>query len=75
MHTVEHVRGPGIGHMMLDYLIAVARERGFERRSLETGSMEAFAPACSLYLSAGLRRAAIRRLSPEPKQHLYDDEG
>ncbi len=53
MHTVEHVRGQGIGRVMLDYLLAVARERGFERVSLETGSMEAFAPARSLYVSAG----------------------
>src|ERR1700691_1347578 len=53
MHTAEHVRGQGIGHTMLDHLLAVARERGFERVSLETGSMEAFAPARSLYTSAG----------------------
>ncbi|HEX3392340.1 MAG TPA: GNAT family N-acetyltransferase [Solirubrobacteraceae bacterium] len=53
MHTAEHVRGLGIGRAMLDYLLAVARERGFERVSLETGSMEAFAPARSLYVSAG----------------------
>ncbi len=53
MHTAEHVRGLGIGRAMLDYLLAVARERGFEHVSLETGSMEAFAPARSLYMSAG----------------------
>ena len=53
MHTAEHVRGQGIGRAMLDHLLAVARERGFEHVSLETGSMEAFAPARSLYVSAG----------------------
>lgn len=53
MHTAEHVRGLGIGRAMLDHLLAVARERGFEHVSLETGSMEAFAPARSLYVSAG----------------------
>lgn len=53
MHTVEHVRGLGIGRAMLDHLLAVARERGFERVSLETGVHEAFAPARSLYVSAG----------------------
>lgn len=53
MHTVEHVRGLGIGRAMLDHLLTVARERGFERVSLETGVMEAFAPARSLYVSAG----------------------
>jgi len=53
MHTAEHVRGLGIGRAMLDHLLTVARERGFERVSLETGIMDAFAPARSLYVSAG----------------------
>jgi putative acetyltransferase len=53
MHTMEHARGRGIGGAMLDYLLAAARTRGFERVSLETGSVEAFARARSLYESAG----------------------
>jgi putative acetyltransferase len=53
MHTAEHVRGLGIGRAMLDHLLALARERGFEHVSLETGVHEAFAPARSLYVSAG----------------------
>jgi putative acetyltransferase len=53
MHTAEHVRGQGVGRAMLDHLLAVARERGLERVSLETGIHEAFAPARSLYVSAG----------------------
>lgn len=53
MHTAEHVREQGIGRTMLDHLLTVARERGFERVSLETGVQEAFAPARSLYVSAG----------------------
>ena len=53
MHTVERARGRGIGRAMLDHLLAVARERGFTRVSLETGSMDAFAPARALYASAG----------------------
>ncbi|HEY2630986.1 MAG TPA: GNAT family N-acetyltransferase [Solirubrobacteraceae bacterium] len=53
MHTAEHARGQGIGRAMLDHLLAIARERGFEHVSLETGAHEAFAPARSLYVSAG----------------------
>ena len=53
MHTVEPARGRGIGRAMVDHLVGVARERGFRRVSLETGSMAAFAPARSLYASAG----------------------
>ena len=55
MHTVEAARGRGIGRAMVDHLVGVARERGFRRVSLETGSMAAFTPARSLYASAGFR--------------------
>jgi len=53
MHVAEEARGRGIGRAILDHLLALARERGYRRVSLETGSMEAFAPARSLYASAG----------------------
>lgn len=53
MHTAEQARRQGFGRAMLDHLLAVARDRGFRRVSLETGSMPAFAPARSLYASAG----------------------
>jgi putative acetyltransferase len=53
MHTAEEARGRGIGRAMVAHLVAVARDRGFRRASLETGSMPAFAPARSLYARAG----------------------
>jgi putative acetyltransferase len=53
MHTVQDARGQGIGRRMVEHLIAVARERGYRRLSLETGSMAAFEPARVLYASAG----------------------
>jgi len=55
MHTAQAARGRGVGRAMLGHLIGVARERGCRRVSLETGSMDAFAPARSLYASAGFR--------------------
>ena len=55
MHTAEAARGRGIGRAMVDHLISVARDRGFRRVSLETGSQPAFAPARSLYAAAGFR--------------------
>jgi putative acetyltransferase len=53
MHTVESARGRGVGRAMLEHLLSVARGHGAERVSLETGTMEAFAPARVLYASAG----------------------
>jgi putative acetyltransferase len=53
MHTAAAARGSGAGRAMLEHIIGVAAERGYERLSLETGSMAAFAPARALYASAG----------------------
>ena len=58
MHTTEEARGRGIGRAMLDHLLGVARERGFRRVSLETGSMAAFAPARDMYTKAGFTECA-----------------
>ncbi len=53
MHTAEAARGRGVGRDLLDHLLATARQRGYSRVSLETGTMEAFAPARALYEAAG----------------------
>jgi putative acetyltransferase len=53
MHTAAAARGRGVARAMVEHLLAVARERGFTRVSLETGSGPAFTPARGLYASAG----------------------
>ncbi len=53
MHTAEAARGQGIGRRLVEHLLAVARERGYDRVSLETGAGPAFAPARELYARAG----------------------
>jgi putative acetyltransferase len=53
MRTPEALRRRGAGRAILAQLIAVARARGYERLSLETGSMAAFQPAQRLYQSFG----------------------
>jgi putative acetyltransferase len=53
MRTPVAHRRKGTGRAILAYIIAVARERGYERLSLETGAHEAFSPAQKLYESFG----------------------
>jgi putative acetyltransferase len=53
MHTASEARGRGIGRALVDHLLSVARQRGYKRVSLETGAGPDFAPAHSLYASAG----------------------
>lgn len=53
MHTPAAARGKGAGRAVLDHIITVARQRGYARLSLETGTHPAFEPAHSLYRSKG----------------------
>ena len=53
MHIVHTARGQGVGQAMLDHVLDEARRRGYRRISLETGVMEAFAPARTLYAKNG----------------------
>jgi putative acetyltransferase len=53
MRTVTTHRRKGIAAKMLEHILAEARKRNYKRVSLETGSMEAFAPAQRLYAKFG----------------------
>ena len=53
MHTARGARRRGIGLELLEHLVNEARARGGTRLSLETGAMEAFAPARAMYHGAG----------------------
>jgi putative acetyltransferase len=55
MRTPQVLRRRGAGRAILNQLIKVARGRGYQRLSLETGSQDAFRPAQTLYASAGFR--------------------
>lgn len=48
-------RGAGLGRQLLEHIIDEARQRGYKRLLLETGSMPYFAPARSLYECFGFR--------------------
>jgi len=58
MRTASAHRRAGVGRVMLEHIIAVSRSRSYARLSLETGSMEAFAPARRLYESFGFQYCA-----------------
>jgi putative acetyltransferase len=49
-----HVR-KGVAKRLLEHIIEEARQRGYQRISLETGSMAAFEPAKRLYTSFGFQ--------------------
>ena len=50
--ATRHLR-KGVAAGLLDHILAEARQRRYERVSLETGSMDAFKPARRLYTRAG----------------------
>jgi len=56
MRTPAAHRRTGAGRALLMHIIETARARGYERLSLETGSVAAFEPAHRLYESAGFVR-------------------
>jgi putative acetyltransferase len=53
MRTHDNHLRKGAAALMLEHIIATAREKGLERLSLETGSGDAFDPAYALYLRYG----------------------
>lgn len=53
MRAAPAARGKGVGRALLNHIISTARERGYVRLSLETGTAPLHQPAISLYRSAG----------------------
>lgn len=55
MKTSPHHVRKGVANRILRHMLEEARRRGYQRISLETGSMEAFLPASRLYEKAGFQ--------------------
>lgn len=53
MRTSASWRGRGVASTLLAHLLGEARQRGYRRVSLETGSMPHFEPARQFYLKHG----------------------
>ncbi|HEY6598525.1 MAG TPA: GNAT family N-acetyltransferase [Pseudomonadales bacterium] len=49
MRTATTHRRKGVAAALLEHIVAEAQRRAYSRLSLETGSMDAFAPARALY--------------------------
>lgn len=58
MRTAAAARGRGVAAAVLAHLLAVARDRGYRRVSLETGAEDVFAPARRLYARHGFTPCA-----------------
>ena len=55
MHTREAERGRGVGRALVEHILGFARQAGYQRVSLETGSTAEFVPARRLYAQCGFR--------------------
>lgn len=53
MRVAKGSRGTGVAAQLLNFVLAEAKQRGFSRISLETGSMDFFIPARKLYSRFG----------------------
>lgn len=58
MRTASAHRRKGVGHAMLEHIVAEARARSYARLSLETGAMAPFLPARRLYEGFGFAYCA-----------------
>jgi putative acetyltransferase len=58
MHTAAIARKRGVGQAMLMHIMDSAKAKGMTRLSLETGSMDEFIPARTLYASNGFALCA-----------------
>ena len=56
MRVADAFLGKGVGRAILEHIIVEARRMGLASLWLETGSVDAFLPALSLYRSAGFER-------------------
>jgi putative acetyltransferase len=58
MRTASSHQRKGVAARLLEHMLTEARNRQYQRVSLETGSMDAFAPARNLYARFGFKRCA-----------------
>lgn len=72
MRTAPEARGRGVAAAVLARLVGLARERGYVRVSLETGTQPFFAPAHRLYERHGFEPCEpFGAYGPDPHSRFY----
>ena len=72
MRTAPQARGRGVAGAVVEALLDLARERGYERVSLETGSHAYFAAAHRLYERAGFAECGpFGAYAPDPNSRFF----
>jgi len=72
MKTSDNFLRKGVAREILAFLIAEAKERGYTKISLETGTVEAFIPAHRLYENAGfVPCSAFADYQEDPNSRFY----
>lgn len=67
MHVLAERRGKGLSRLMLEALVAQARDSGMTRLSLETGAQDSFRAARALYAGAGFAECGpFEGYGPDP---------
>lgn len=72
MRAAPAARGTGVGRALLDHVVDVARARGYDRLSLETGTADLHAPAVALYRRAGfIDTGPFAHYRPSPHNQFF----
>ena len=71
MRTAPDARGKGVGRALLQFLLAEASQSGFLSIYLETGSMDFFLPARTLYQSTGFNYCGPFADYPEDPNSMF----
>jgi len=72
MRAAPEARGTGVGRALVEHIVGEARQRGYARLSLETGTAELHAPAIALYRRVGfVPCAAFAAYRPSPHNQFF----
>lgn len=72
MRTARHARGRGVAGALVTHALAVARQRGYARVSIETGAEDYFAAARRLYARHGFVECApFGTYTPDPHSRFF----